>query len=53
MFFVFSTVVALEKLTQQKIDNIKVILELSNFKETVRVTWENMFQQIIKVQQAA
>ena len=53
MFFVFSTAVALEKLTQQKIDNIKAILELSNYKETVRVTWENMFQQIIKVQQAA
>ena len=53
MFFVFSTAVALDKLTQQKIDNIKAILELSNYKETVRVTWENMFQQIIKVQQAA
>ena len=53
MFFVFSTAVALEKLTQQKIDNIKAILELYNYKETVRVTWENMFQQIIKVQQAA
>ena len=53
MCFVFSTAFALEKLTQQKIDNIKAILELSNYKETVRVTWENMFQQIIKVQQAA
>jgi len=44
---------AQEKLTQQKIDNIKALLVLANYKETVRVTWENMFQQIIKVQQAA
>ena len=53
IFFLCHPVVAKEKLTQQKIDNIKAILELSNYKETVRVTWENMFQQIIKVQQAA
>ena len=53
IFFLSLPVVAKEKLTQQKIDNIKAILELSNYKETVRVTWENMFQQIIKVQQAA
>ena len=53
IFFLSLPVEAKEKLTQQKIDNIKAILELSNYKETVRVTWENMFQQIIKVQQAA
>ena len=52
IFFLSLPVEAKEKLTQQKIDNIKAILELSNYKETVRVTWENMFQQIIKVQQA-
>ena len=50
IFFLCLPVLAKEKLTQQKIDNIKAILELSNYKETVRVTWENMFQQIIKVQ---
>ena len=53
IFFLCLPVLAKEKLTHQKIDNIKAILELSNYKETVRVTWENMFQQIIKVQQAA
>ena len=53
IFFLCLPVLAKEKLTQQKIDNIKAILELSNYKETVRVTWENVFQQIIKVQQAA
>ena len=52
MFFLLSTAVAQEKLTQQKIDNITVLLELANYKETVRVTWKIMFQQIIKVQQA-
>ena len=53
IFFLCLPVAAKEKLTQQKIDNIKAILEFSNYKETVRVTWENMFQQIIKVKQAA
>jgi hypothetical protein len=53
MFFLLSTAVAQEKLTKQKIDNIKALLDLANYKETVRVTWKNLFQQIIKVQQAA
>ena len=45
MFFLLSTGVAQEKLTQQKINNIKSLLELANYKESVRVTWKNMFKQ--------